>query len=91
MNFFGKIIRKLETLEKLETMMKKDCFFEKKKFIFLKAFFTKIGRRKICRRWPAVLVYISFMWALHLFENFICFYNSYLRSDLVLFLAPTVP
>ena len=34
--------------------MNKECFFEKKNvFIFLKAFFTEIGRRKICQWWVA--------------------------------------
>ena len=44
MMFFGKIIRKLGTVEKLETMMKKDCFFEKKSFHFFKSLFFKNGK-----------------------------------------------
>ena len=57
---FWQRIRKLLTLEELETMLKKECFFrEKNVFIFLKflkAFFTKMGMRKICRWYPAVLL-----------------------------------
>ena len=35
-------------LEGLETAMKIDCFFKKEKvFVSFRAFFTKIGRRKI--------------------------------------------
>ena len=50
MRFFWQKIAKLwKLLEKLEKMMK-SVFFEKKNvFIFLKAFFTKMGRRRICR------------------------------------------
>ena len=45
--FFGKKIRKLSALEILENMMRKNCLFEKKNLtIFLKAFFTKMRRRK---------------------------------------------
>ena len=57
-------IRKLWTLEELETMIEKECFSDKKYvFIFLKAFFTKTGSRKISRWWPAVLFCLLQMWA----------------------------
>ena len=47
---FWQRIRKLSTLEELEDRMKKEYIFEKKNvFIFLKAFSTKMERRKICR------------------------------------------
>ena len=48
--FFLEKIRKLWTLENLEIMKKKECFLEKKNvFTFLQAFFTKMGRSKVCR------------------------------------------
>ena len=48
--YVAKTQKKLRAWDKLENMMKKECFFsEKNVFIFLKAFFTKMGRRKLCR------------------------------------------
>ena len=46
---FGRKSENLERWKKRESMMKKDCSFEEKNlFIFLKAFFIEIERRKIC-------------------------------------------
>ena len=71
-SFFKEKVRKLWTWEKLKKMMKKECFSDgKNDFIFLKGFFTKMGRRKICRWYPAVLLQ---------FLVFICFQ----RKDCVL-------
>ena len=49
--FFSKKSEKFERGEKLEKKNDEERFFlrEKNDFIFLKAFFTKMGRRKICR------------------------------------------
>ena len=55
--FFRQKVKELPTLEEFENMIKKECIFTKEKqFHFLQALFSKMGGRKICQWWPAVLL-----------------------------------